>query len=411
MTWGFLASALFSRHLCSSITDVSLEGMAITANDAEAIAQVLAANDPLKHLFGRLRGDDVDHGIGANDGSTSAPDRCQPVRMTLKQGTAVTMQQMDPDENILDESDTWALKADVVGVKLVEDDGAQGGSEGGSASVSVLVPGYGLCSVRQDQLKPIPEDGECSMLASSSVTSLALDDVHDVYASGGLMRLLHLVGSSLTRLRVIVHPNLHLPMRFLLQYCPNLQSLIINQSEVDTNDFLRGYRASEMRISELSCRFNDLCMLSVELSDKSTRLAQTLKRLECYCHSFWDFDNENLLQSVAEMLDANHSLEYFSISVPRKHYGVEVDRIKSHHRAVLPVFGDSLPLQHRLAFLSVFGASRRVVERQSKRAKSETSSSPLMLVLANFPVDRHVVGIIFDFAAQCARRRVYVEPR
>lgn len=149
-----------------------------------------------------------------------------------------------------------------------------------------------------------------------------------------------------------------------------------------------------------------------ELSNKSSPFSKTMKRF-VYKAAFEQIHTgSHPFDCVAEMLKANRTLEYVQVADPRYTYTDDDIRrtdFLGHHNQMLPV---RLPLNCRLTFLSIFASSRRHRKgRRVTRAKRAlpSPSPPTSSVLAEFPVERHVVSLIFDFAATRVLRRVYVK--
>lgn len=373
-TWGLLAYALFSKHTRSSITEVSLQYIEMTQGHADAIAAVLTSDDPLKHLFGQQPG------ISGDEAATDASEgrRHRSARAMLKQGTAVTIQQMHPSETIPVESATWTLATDVSGVKIVDN----GTHQGDKPTVSVLLPGYGLCKVPRDQLIEMSDEDGRLQRPQGGETKLKLNFVGGVEGAEGLPRFLSAVVSALTHLQLRTAANVS--MRLLFAACPKLESLDISGRTVSATSFLVAYRASDARLSVLSCRFDEMSKIAKELADGRTRLAQTLRRLAYFSPSNYDFyEEDDHVKSVVKMLATNRRLQYVHLTIPRDVYSRNVDELNKHHNEVLPGIGELLPFNCRLASMnryhstaawhcsvSLVRAARLSRNKQSERSRS-----------------------------------------
>lgn len=308
--------------------------------------------------------------------------------------------------NIFDEipakSASWELAADITGVQVVSSDEAEDEEVG----VDVLVPGYGECVVVRDALRPVEEGG--MHVAEGGITGLGLDFMKLSGDGEPLYRLLELVGSPLTRLRLSLEVDadvFELDVARVLRSCPSLKTLTINGPEVNAAAFLNACREERTHLEEIACRFDDLATVCEELSDETTVLACNLKRMMYYFFDSQRSTNEWQARSFLPMLRANRVLEYVEVMAPRDLCHRYAPGMQRSHNAPLPVAREPFPLPSRLAFLSIFVASRRHCEREAKRAKH--ASPTVSPVLANFPVDRHVMAIIFNFAAERIHRRVY----
>lgn len=115
-------------------------------------------------------------------------------------------------------------------------------------------------------------------------------------------------------------------------------------------------------------------------------------------------DDEFHSEAVLSMLRTNRTLEYLELTVPDEIYKANAVDMKRHHNEQLPIARERFPLACRLAFASVFDANRRHHEPGLKRAKHDSTTASS--VLAHFPVERHLMSRIFDFAAERVRHRV-----
>jgi hypothetical protein len=390
-TWELLAYALFSRHTRSVVTHVSMSDITMTAWCADAVAAVLASDDPVKHLFGRQP-----RGIGDEDASEQYQHRASHVM--LQRGSTVTIQQMHPNESIPAESAAWTLATDVPGVRLVDD--------GDEPMVRVLLPGYGLCTAPQDQVVELLDVDMDAPRSHGGVTQLHLKVIGGLDGAAGISRFLGAVGSFLTHLQLEI--SAEVGMEWLLAACPRLESLRIYGPVIRATSFLEVYRTSTAKIFEIDCCFDDLSMIARELEDRGTRLAQTLERLAYTSPlDYESYDEDAHANAVAKMLTENFCLQFVQLTLPQGVYAQNKSNLERHHNEVLPGIGAPLSLQCRLALLSVFASSHQSLERQSKREKSEANEA---LILTSFPMDRHLFSVIFDFAAERVRRQVFVQP-
>jgi hypothetical protein len=363
--WKHLAYALFCGR--SSITHASLADVYLTEVAAEAVASVINSSDPIRELYGS---------------SASAT-------MKLKEGTRLQMLPMNDADEILDESAHWQLANDVDNVLVLES-----ASTNDQDVARVVVPGYGLCQVARRELIAISGDNTFGDL-SCGITSLKLDFETDDDSKDGLGRLLEAVGASLKHLHVSEGWHIGDVMRF----CPNLESLIAGEP-VDATLFVRACRDGTPRLEKLNCVFNSLYMIIDELASSNSNLAQTLKQLVCR-------PTHGDLEAIAAMLSVNRTLQFIRMRLLRSRTGADVDDIQCFHDQVVRGTRAPLSVKCRLAFLSIFAASRRENELTTKRPKI----SPLFSTLSALPMDRNVASIIFAFAADNVRRQISIDMR
>lgn len=246
------------------------------------------------------------------------------------------------------------------------------------------------------------------------MTDLRLEFSISSGSAEGLPRLIELVGQSLVRLYLEVHDYgvMDEVPSILLACCPNLKTLTVRgRWSIDSASFLGLYRESELSLEELNCSFGNMFALANELADRHTRLAQTLKRLTFIFNPSWDYWEEDELRCMKRMLDWNSTLEYLKLIVPREMYDYSIDDLRRFHNQPLAIQMNPFPLKCRIAFLSIFTASQRLRPKSgAKRSKRESSTSSDG-TLREHSVDRHVMSIIFAFAATCVRRQVYLTPQ
>lgn len=408
--WGSLAYALFSKRARarSSISSVHLKNIFMSEADTEAVAAVLAAHDPAKHVLGR----NVHRGP-----STSVPDRHHPDDAVVQEGTLATMQRMDPQELLRPQSVWWELETDVSGVQVLEDRAAFPDDD----VVRVLIPGYGVCEVARDEIVPV-NDEAAPQEATKGVSSLKMTFCDDAGATAGVPRFIQLIGASPTWLHLDISTDETLLLGDMLSSCPNVTSLTIEiGTTVSSETFLQGYRASNMRIAALDCFFDDLPAVVRDIADKSSQLSRTLKRLMLYAVALRQvMSAERMAQIAAElvaisnMLKVNRTLNYVELTASRELMEPSRAIADRFHKEALPDVTAEFPLKCRLAFLSVFSSCRDDQEHDAKRAKhdpgleSTSCAPPLSSSRAPSSLDQHALSIIFGFAAECACRRMYV---
>lgn len=236
------------------------------------------------------------------------------------------------------------------------------------------------------------------------VTSLRLMFDEDTpAAAAGLARFMELVGSTLVRLWLGLPRAEGRYAVSALRSCPNLKTLVVHGAAIDTEAFLEAYDECNARVEELDCTFSDFSRLATELADMRTRLAQTLRRFGYR----WSSNRNRRMEDVFKILVDNRRLEYFDLTVPCRVYEQNAKRVAGYHNQSLPVAREPFPLPCRLAFLSVFSSRRSVQARGEKHAKlPPTSTAPATPARSQLQMDRHVVALIFRFAAERVHRRV-----
>jgi len=400
--WACAAYAFFSEHArqYSSVRRLRLLKAELDLNDVEAISAVLASADPVRHLFGRKR--EIDKGDNRAQAKDLATSARAGNRWILPGGTSLTLQWLDDFDEYSADSAIWDLTTDAAGVQIIH----QANKEHEEEEVTVLVPGYGVCTVARNALIAVDDEEQP---AGDGVIDLDLDYMTVLGDGEAVYQLLALIGFPLTRLRLALHVNegFELDIGRVLRSCPNLKSLIVAGLTVNADAFLAAYRDGNARIEELMIAFDELDEFTKELSDKTTALARTLKRVVYFFSSIRPGIGELQFQAVPSMLESNNVLEDVQVMAPGRLWETYTEPLFPYHNELLPVAREPFPLQCRLAFLSIFSASQRQRSPDAKRAKS--ASTPVSSVLASFTADRGVISIIFGFAAECLRRRVYCD--
>lgn len=401
--WEQLAFALFSKHSRSTVRNLTLFGAYIGNEDADTISLLLDAEDPSAMLFGALGGQDDDADAEASERIETTSSQHQ--AWMLSKGTTISFQQMSPDEEIFS-LPTWPLDKNIRSVTVLDDDGERD-------DVTVLVPGYGVCKTRRDRLvASSASQDESRAPTTAAVTALTLVfESGDREAREGLPRLLERIGGQLTYLWLqIIDFGDQLRVDDLLRWCPNLTTLVIHGIVVDTGSFLRVYRECNLQICELQCEFDDVSLLANKLAESSSLLARSLRRLS---YSFQPRGHPVIdahFIAIAEMLQRNRTLEYLDLMVPLDKADQVSVALKESHDESLPVMRERFPLSCRLAFISVFcgSASDNQDGVKPKRVKNKPSASHRAVIRLPEALDRHVIAKIFDFAATCVQRKVYI---
>jgi hypothetical protein len=379
--------ALFSDYAMrrSSITGVKLSMELMTEADVDAIAEVLSSPEPIGML---IRGDEA--GANGGDREIHAPG-------VLKRGAWIKLLPMDTREELPPESCSWTLSHDIHGVDVVDS------VTSSPDHVRAIVPGYGLCQVRRVDVVP---DIDAPRL-SGPVTSLELAFDSGAVVDGGPERFLELVGASLTRLVIWSWSEETFPIAAIVRCCPKLKYLRVDGGILNTDAFLEAYRNSDMRVEEITCQVDvdSVPVLAAELSDSETRLAKTLKRLDCRWMEVTPLPDPIELDRIANMLGCNRTLEYVQVRFFDDVYGAtSIKELERFDRELLPFASEPFPLRCRLAFLSIFSPHPRAdrdVRRRTERSE--------VIKLASLAMDRLVLALIFEFAAPNAVRRVHAK--
>lgn len=384
--WANLAYATFSKHAHSTITELDLEDVSLGEEEVQAIESVLRSTNPTDYVFGRRQG-----GVEALDSPIKTAGSEHQLLYALNKFAPVTPYKFRLSDGDVLAAGGWRTQSTINRVKILNDDGVSG-------DVDVLIPGYGVCKSRRDYLTPMQHPHPLPT-AVVTVLAMGMDDHPDSWV--GLPRFLELVGSSLMHLSIESEwGDAHdVQIDEILQWCPNLKTLFIPQPRVETELFLKAYRAGRTPyLSDLDCNFTDIGMLARELADSRSLLAQNITRWR-YTHSY---DRtapvpDAHLRDIVEMLSVNRRLEVVEVNGVWAADNELNARFRAYDNETIPVARERLPLDSCLAFLSILS----VYANQSNREhiKDRTGQAGWL--------DHHVISNILAFAATCVRRRVF----
>lgn len=386
--WQCMAYALFSSYAQanSTISSVEIVWTSMTLNDIATIATVLTSPNPTRLVFDR-----------SNRYRNARDEWTQMVC----QGAKLKVEPLDDEYEVIPETTaSWSLDTEIHGVQVLygQDD---------TSDIVAVVPGYGVCSVARDSVLPYQSIPDMDNPVTSLKVFLPWGSDHTCFPE-----FLQLIGSPLTYLSIEAF-DVNLPVQTILRSCPKLKTLILKYARINTRQFLHAYQSSSLRLEDLDCCFDDESLLMDELKDKTKSLANTLKGLTCYTHLWEDFGRS--VESAREMLQLNTVLQFFHLIVSeREHFNdIECNFVAEVHNTPLPVARLPLPIECRLAFLSVFTANPdRQTQPNSGYAPTQGSSNLSVKrfrpspALSRIVLPRDVVSSIFDFAAPNLYRRV-----
>ncbi|GAB9473791.1 hypothetical protein Gpo141_00010938 [Globisporangium polare] len=436
--WQWTAYAFFWRD--SSLSDISSLHIAdtkLTDEDVIAIASVVNAKYPAKSL---LRVEDAtsdpedeeneDPVNGGNQQANSkilslSKDKEQDViSVLLNKGAEIKIDPYDPCGRA-----SFELSADDHFLVMKDDES--------SDYVEILVPGYAHCAVARDavqyylcnsEAEQILEPSSLQSRASfSSITTLRAEFKH-VVQPNTLQAFITLVGAPLLSLVLKVGGMSSESLDVILRTCTKLKRLSLDIIEENTLSVLarayeegsRGCQVSSLSLEGLELESEEISVFVQALGNKSTKMGKTLvelsvgERLESYA-----LDEANLFALLA-MLETNNKLEYLELYVEHTLYDNFLPLFNEFHGQELPVIKQQMALACRLAFLSVLtattflpevvtndgnqGADEEMAceERAPKRARCQSSaslSSSSTGAADTSRLDRHVIALIFQFAA------------
>lgn len=435
--WQWTAYAFFWRDSSlSNISSLHIADTKLSDEDVIAIASVVNAKYPAKSLLrvGDTNGDSDEENDPVNSGdwqnNNLSKDKEQDViSVLLNKGTEIKIDPYDPYDR-----KSFELVADDHFLVMKDD--------APSDYVEILVPGYAHCAVAREAVQyylcnseteqtPEPSSPE-SRANFSNITSLRAEFKHVVQANT-LQAFITLVGAPLLSLVLKVGGMSSESLDVVLGTCTRLKRLSLDIIEENTLRVLahayedsRGCHISSLSLQGLELESEEITVFAQALSSKETQLAKTLtelsigERLESYA-----LDEANLFALLA-MLETNSKLEYMELYVEHTLYDNFLPLFNEFHGQALPVIKQQMPLACRLAFLSVLTTTTFLPEVEScdgnqadevlceeralKRPRCQSSSSLSSSTGAadTSRLDRHVVALIFQFAAIPKQRVVNI---
>ncbi|KAL3664401.1 hypothetical protein V7S43_010726 [Phytophthora oleae] len=300
------------------------------------------------------------------------------------------------------------VKSSLPPVRTFSDDGK-------SEWVNALVPGYGNCYVRRDDL--VFHDTDVSTALSGGVKDLRIGfNDYDDFVSDGLPNFLAIVGPSLKSLTLDIS-EVEIGANAVIRSCPNLEEvLLMGGALVDIRFNFSEFRAQNESVPELPVEWDNVSALVNHLSNPNSALAKCVRRLRIY--RIDDVPGvvvlgagynrpaaQGGLRALLDMLKVNTSLEYLDVKVSfSSGHFLYLDEFRPHHLQPIDRFL-KLPTETKAAFLSVFSTRRKAGQEEAReRRMSRVNHAVRPLV----QLDQHVLSTISAFAAPPVLREVYL---
>ncbi|POM76315.1 Hypothetical protein PHPALM_6457 [Phytophthora palmivora] len=358
--WKWLAYALFSKRAqeSSGLELLSLTSIgSMSVADIEAFRSVLTSEHPEEEILGSARG------------------RVGEINAVLRKEARIKYNTED--------GQPLTVESSIASVRTFSDDDQ-------SEWVNAIIPGYGRCLVRRDDLVFEQEFGRTQRGISS--LTIGFGDFNAL-AMDGLGNFLKTVGSSL-KVLALDAMRIDLNIDFITQCCPNLEELSLRSLVTDVRYNFTEWHESNQPLPSLVVDWTDAIAVATELQDDYSSFTKSLRRLRVRLNNVRRTSDEHdqsriktITIGLLEMLKVNQTLEYVDIVTPPEYLDLFAE-FRSHH---LKPICRSIPflMQSKLAFLSTF----------LSRMPSKTF---------RFNLDSHVLLKIFEFAATPVRCEVYV---
>lgn len=461
--WQWLSYALLSNEAQSSVESLTLEDSTFGPSDLRAIMSVLEFKFPISKLMDRESLVDyfsTDNGAGTASTVAARASAGQSAdafaELFAKNSAAAQYFQRSREQAaapaVLD--DPLAVDEDLGSVELTEGtvvfvnpfDAAEETPESlvltKDASfriirndarcqwIDIVVPGFGYCAVPRVVVKNIVmmadddteprksslETGYRGSIKSLTLRFTTLEPTVDLLLP--LFRYIgpHLEAVDLSHL-VTLSPE---ELCRILSLCPRLTGMDFNVS-----DPRGGLVALAQAYDEGRCQAEELCLVECQtgqniipfvakLGDQSSGIASKLRRLTFDSVHEDEVLPDDVLTAIAAMLKTNNTLEYVELDVfPEVQRSTWLNLIATDGK-VLPVVKTPLPLEARLAFLSVVqqrgGSTEGETESSSNASDSANGSVVARRSLGDLRgLDRDVIRLVFLFAAEPKTRTVCLQ--
>ncbi|TYZ68396.1 hypothetical protein PybrP1_000745 [[Pythium] brassicae (nom. inval.)] len=443
--WQWLAYALLSKDSAAGVTKLTLSEPDVRQADMNAIVSILNTRNPAGKLGGLCRtsedqaqlaaeltqaepdavanewidssedseddsttgenDEDPDvrafYSAAARDGSEAAKSD-RPTVANVRSGATIRVVSLN-NETELTEPETFVLPTDRT--FRVIDDGP------GSDRVGILVPCYGCCSAPRDAVvlakSDEASDGETSISWGyrGSIRCLRLNPTAPLKLAI-LLPLLRYLGSKLIALETTHLVDLDATnLRQVLEACPHLEILYacLSHRTIDS-ELLAAYAEERCNISDLRFSFfsrTDQALKFVRtLQDRTSRATRIVEKLTILSDPDEPLDRV-VLTAILEMLESNVVLELLQIEVSLEHMKEFKPLFMKFHGQVITGVREPFPIECRTAFLSVVAYFSKGCASPPKRQRRARAAQIGQL-------DRGVVALIFQFAAERKSRRVRV---
>ncbi|RLN84999.1 hypothetical protein BBJ28_00010902 [Nothophytophthora sp. Chile5] len=231
--WQWIVYAFSSERarLSSRLESLSLYNVGITAEAVEAIAAVLASDDPEGELLGWTP---LCHGLSTD--------------VSILANASIRLKPMHLDEE-LDGIIPFSMERELNGVKLLDENEENGW-------VDVLVPGFGRCQTQRTSLCRRDDTLPANDLAGATVFTISFVEVLDPEVLDGLFAL---IGASLTSLTLHCVSLATWQLAGIVTNCPNLVELAVRTHTLETRFSLRDSKCRGLKLPSTShCDFDDV---------------------------------------------------------------------------------------------------------------------------------------------------------
>lgn len=440
--WQWLAYALLSKDSTAGVMKLTLSESGFRQADMNAIVSILNTRNPARKLGGvcrtrvdyaRLEAEWADPRSMANewandlrdDSTTGENDEDPDVRAfyatavqgevleaatsdhpsfaTVRSGTTLRVAVFDSERG-LGEPEAFVLSTEGT-FRVIKDNPK-------NDWVGILVPCYGYCTTARDAVV-LAKSTEASRAETSiswgyrgSIRCLRLNPTASLKLAF-LLPLLRYLGSQLVALETTDLVDLDATnLRQVLEACPRLETLnaCLSHGTIDS-ELLTAYAEERCRVSDLRLNFfsrTDQALKFVRtLQDRTSRAAQIVEKLTVLSDPDEPLDRV-VLSAILEMLESNVVLELLQVEVSLEHMKEFKPLFMKFHGQVISGVREPFPIKCRTAFLSVVAFFSKVCASPPKRQRGVRVTAQIG------QLDRGVVALIFQFAAERKSRRVHV---
>ncbi|ETI29723.1 hypothetical protein L914_21560 [Phytophthora nicotianae] len=371
--WQWVCYGFFSKRArqLSRLERLTLQNVRVCTEDVEAMRVVMLSECPEEELLG----------IGQSQ---------EPRDVTIKPKASLRLQPMGADEK-LGSNASFSVSREIRGVKILSNTTDKGW-------VDVLVPGFGKCQTRKSNLVQIDDTTAKTTEGLSLVLTLVEDPDDEL-----MCEFFGFIGGSLQDLTIRVSNFRTAMLERITAKCPRVKEIAVCTPNIEARFHVRDSRLQHPIVVHPTAppSFENTVNLIRSFAMKDRSFARSLRRLRVrILRNYGDASTTPPLKecctALLNVLEVNRTVEYLDVVTSTTQRALAVLFDKYEHEK-LPVAQDELPVESKLAFLSIMPLHDRQDGSEPKRSRRSCCLVDL---------DRNSVSLIFAFVATPVTRKV-----
>ncbi|ETO73154.1 hypothetical protein F444_10877 [Phytophthora nicotianae P1976] len=371
--WQWVCYGFFSKRArqLSRLERLTLQNVRVCTEDVEAMRVVMLSECPEEELLG----------IGQSQ---------EPRDVTIKPKASLRLQPMGADEK-LGSNASFSVSREIRGVKILSNTTDKGW-------VDVLVPGFGKCQTRKSNLVQIDDTTAKTTEGLSLVLTLVEDPDDEL-----MCEFFGFIGGSLQDLTIRVSNFRTAMLERITAKCPRVKEIAVCTPNIEARFHVRDSRLQHPIVVHPTAppSFENTVNLIRSFAMKDRSFARSLRRLRVrILRNYGDASTTPPLKecctALLNVLEVNRTVEYLDVVTSTTQRALAVLFDKYEHEK-LPVAQDELPVESKLALLSIMPLHDRQDGSEPKRSRRSCCLVDL---------DRNSVSLIFAFVATPVTRKV-----